>query len=152
MIQLISRHSELDVDNTPTVLLPIRLTLVESVALKESCMQLLEGNSPSKNLILDFRRNTFIGSSGIGTLVTLYKAAISHGMELILKNVLPQAMMVLELTQLDQIFTIELSEQYLGYLINSSGNQLPTTHSSVSMPLVPTRRDYWAKTIHQRHI
>jgi anti-anti-sigma factor len=101
------------------------------VALKQSCMQLLEGNSPSKNIILDFRRNTFIGSSRIGTLVTLYKAAISHSMELILKNVLPQAMIVFELTQLNQIFTIELSEQYLGDLINFSGNQLPTTHSSV---------------------
>jgi anti-anti-sigma factor len=131
MIQLISRHSQLDVDNTPTVLLPIRLTLVESVALKETCMQLLEGNSPSKKLILDFGQNTFIGSIGIGTLVTLYKAAMSQGIELILKNVLPQTMMVLELTQLDQVFTIELSEQYPGNTINSSENQLPTTHSSV---------------------
>lgn len=131
MIQLISRHSELDVYNNPILLLPIRLTLVESVALKESCMQLIEGNSPSKKLILDLGQNTFIGSSGIGTLVTLYKAAISQGIELILKNVLPQAMMVLELTQLDQIFTIELSEQYLGDTINFSENQLPRTHPSV---------------------
>jgi anti-anti-sigma factor len=131
MIQLISRHSELDVDNNPILLLPVRLTIVESVALKKSCMQLLEGNSPSKKLILDFGQNTFIGSSGIGTLVTLYKAAISQGIELILKNVLPQAMMVLELTQLDQFLTIELSEQHPGDTINSSGNQLPKTHSSV---------------------
>jgi anti-anti-sigma factor len=131
MIQLISRHSELDVDNNPILLLPIRLTLVESVALKETCMPLLERNSLCKKLILDFGQNTFIGSSGIGTLVTLYKAAISQGIELIIKNALPQAMMVLELTQLDQFLTIELSEQYPGDLINSSGNQLPTTHSSV---------------------
>lgn len=131
MIQLISRHSELDVDNNPILVLPVRLTVVESVALKESCMQLLEGNSLSKKLILGFGQNTFIGSSGIGTLVTLYKAAISQGIELILKNVIPQAMMVLELTQFDQIFTIELSDQYLGDTINSSENQLPTTHPSV---------------------
>jgi hypothetical protein len=40
-------------------------------------------------------------------------------------------MMVLELTQLDQFLTIELSEQHPGDTINSSGNQLPKTHSSV---------------------
>lgn len=131
MIQLTSRNSGLDIDNTPLVLLPVRLTTVESVAFKESCMQLLEKNLLSKKLILDFRRNTFIGSIGIGTLAALYKATRSQDIELMLKNVPPQAMMVLELTQLDKIFTIELLEQYPEDFINSSENQLPTTHACV---------------------
>jgi len=60
-------------------------------------------------MILDFRQNTFIDGSGIGTLVTLYKAAIGQGIGLILKNITLQAMIVLELSQLDKIFTIESS-------------------------------------------
>jgi anti-anti-sigma factor len=112
MIQLISQHSELDVDDAPSVLLPVHLTTVESVAFKQSCMQLLEINAFPKNIILDFRQNTFIGSIGIGTIVALYKAAKRKDIDLILRNVTPQAMMVLELTQLDKVFTIELSEEY----------------------------------------
>jgi anti-anti-sigma factor len=131
MIQLISRHSELDIDNNPILLLPIRLTLVESVALKETCMPLLERNLLSKNIILDCRQNTFISSSGIGALVTLYKATRKKGIELILKNVPPPAMMVLELTQLDNVFTIELSEQYRVTRIHKSENPLPITHRSI---------------------
>jgi anti-anti-sigma regulatory factor len=74
MIQLISRHSELEVDEPPIVLLPIHLTTVESVAFKQSCMQLLEREVWPKTIILDFHQNTFISSSGIGALVTLYAA------------------------------------------------------------------------------
>ena len=131
MIQLTSRNSGLDVDNTPLVLLPVRLTTVESVAFKESCMQLIERNLLSRNIILDCRQNTFISSSGIGALVTLYKAARKKGIELILKNVPPQAMMVLELTQLDNIFTIELSDQYRVAPSDKSENPLPITHRSI---------------------
>jgi exopolysaccharide biosynthesis polyprenyl glycosylphosphotransferase len=131
MIQCIPLHSELDVDDSPIVLLPVRLTLVESVAFKESCMQLLEKKLLFKNIILDWRQNTFISSSGIGALVTLYKAARKNGIELILKNVPPQAMMVLELTQLDNVFTIELSEQYRVARIQKSENPLPITHRSI---------------------
>ncbi len=112
MIQLISQPSELDVDEAPSVLLPVHLTTVESVAFKQSCMQLLERNAFPKNLILDFRQNTFIGSIGIGTLVALYKAAKRKGIDLILRNVTPQSMIVLQLTQLDKVFTIERSDQY----------------------------------------
>jgi anti-anti-sigma factor len=106
MLQLISGPFRLDVDDTPIVLLPVYLTLVTSIVFKESCIQLLERNVLSKTMILDFRQNTFIDGSGIGTLVTLYKAARSQGIDLILRNVTPQAMMVLELSQLDKIFTI----------------------------------------------
>ena len=131
MIQYIPLHSELDVDDSPIVLLPVCLNLVESVAFKENCMPLLERNLLFKNIILDCRQNTFISSSGIGVLVTLYKAARKKGIELILKNVPPQAMMVLELTQLDNVFTIELSEQYRVAHIHKSENLLPITHRSI---------------------
>lgn len=126
MIQLISLNSVLEVDDTPIVVLPVQLTTAESVAFQESCMQLLERDFSSKNIIVDFRHNTFIGSSGIGTLVTLYKAAKRKGIELILRNVTSQGMIVLELTQLDRIFTIERSDA-----VARSENQLPTTHPSV---------------------
>ncbi|MBW4547747.1 MAG: STAS domain-containing protein [Symplocastrum torsivum CPER-KK1] len=112
MLQLISRSSRLDVDNTPVVLLPVHLTLVTSIIFKENCTQLLERNVLSKIMILDFRQNTFIDGSGVGTLVTLYKAVRSQGIDLILRNVTPQAMIVLELSQLDKIFTIERSDKY----------------------------------------
>jgi len=106
MLQLVPQPSKLDVDDTPIVLLPVHLILVTSIVFKESCIQLLERNVLSKTMILDFRQNTFIDGSGIGTLVTLYKAAKSQGIDLI-RNVTLQAMIVLELSQLDKIFTIE---------------------------------------------
>jgi anti-anti-sigma factor len=112
MLHLIPRPSRLDVDDTFIVLLPVHLTIVASIVFKESCIQLLEKNVLSKNMILDFRQNTFIDGSGIGTLVTLYKAARSQGIDLILRNVTPQVMIVLELSQLDKIFTIDRSDKY----------------------------------------
>jgi anti-anti-sigma factor len=112
MIQLISQPLELDLEDTSIVLLPVHLTTIESVAFKQSCMQLLERNAFPKNIIFDCRQNTFIGSTGIGTLVSLYKAARKQGIDLILRNVTPQVMMVLELTQLDKAFTIERSDEY----------------------------------------
>jgi anti-anti-sigma factor len=117
MLQPISRPSRLNVDDTPIVLLPVHLTLVTSIVFKESCIQLLERNVLSKTIILDFRQNTFIDGSGIGTLVTLYKAARSQGIDLILRNVTPQAMMVLELSQLDKIFTRYPSSVTLRFLV-----------------------------------
>ena len=109
MLQLVSQPSKLDVDDTPIVLLPIPLILVTSIVFKESCIQFLERNVLSKTMILDFRQNTFIDGSGIGTLVTLYKAARGQDISLILRNITLQAMIVLELSQLDKIFTIESS-------------------------------------------
>ncbi|HEY9675144.1 MAG TPA: sugar transferase [Waterburya sp.] len=131
MIQLIYQPSELDVDDTLILLLPEQLSTLESVAFKESCMQLLETNSLPATIVLDFRQNTFISSSGLGALVTLYKATQKKGIELILRNVTPQAKMVLEMTQLDQILIIELSEQYGEIAIERLENQLPETHPSV---------------------
>ena len=131
MIQLLSRSSELDVDATLILLLPEQLSTFESVAFKESFMQLLEKNCLPTTIILDFRHNTFISSSGLGALVTLYKASQKKGIELILRNVTPQAMIVLEMTQLDKVFTIELSEQDREIATERSENQLPETHPSV---------------------
>jgi anti-anti-sigma factor len=132
MIQLISLHPELDVEYTAIVLLPVRLTPVESVAFKESCMQLLERNLLSKTLILDFSQNTFISASGIGALVTLYKATRSKGIDLKLRNVTPQAMIVLELARLDKIFPIELSDECPVAATDRSENQLAETHPYVA--------------------
>jgi anti-anti-sigma factor len=131
MIQLISRHSELEVDDLPIVLLPIHLTTAESVAFKGSCMQLLEREVLPKTIILDFRQNTFISSSGIGALVTFYKVAKSQGTELVLRHVAPQVMIVFELTHLDKIFTIERSYESAAAATKQSENQLLTTHPSV---------------------
>ena len=132
MIQQISSPSELEVDDTPIVLLPVHLTTLESVAFKESCMQLLERNFLPTSIILDFHQNTFISSSGIGCLVMLYKMAKRKGIDLILRNVPPQAMIVLELTQLDKVFTIEPSDKHPVISTEPSEKSLPTTHPSVA--------------------
>ncbi|HEY9728801.1 MAG TPA: sugar transferase [Chroococcales cyanobacterium] len=130
MIPVISPQARIDVDDTPIVLLPIHLTTVESVAFKESCMELLGSNFSSKKIIFDFRQNVFISSSGIGALVTLYKAAKKREIDLILRNVGSEAMIVLELTQLDKVFTIERADIYAETPAGLSGNSLLNAHLS----------------------
>lgn len=130
MRQLISPVSQINIDDVPIILLPEHLTTVESLAFKEICMLSLEDQIYSQQIVLDFRQNTFISSSGIGVLVTLYKAAKKKDIELVLRNVSQQVMIVLELTQLNNIFTIEASAKTVT-ATEQSTNHLPATHPSV---------------------
>lgn len=118
----------------PHVHIPARLSVLEAVAFKATCQQLITLNPLPSQIILDFNQTTFIDSSGVGALVSNLKIAKQKEIELILKNVGPQVMAVFSLTSLDQVLTIEKkTEQTPSTNIKKSidTNQLPVTHPSV---------------------
>ncbi|BAZ52573.1 anti-sigma factor antagonist [Nostoc sp. NIES-4103] len=124
------------------VQVPARLSVLEAVGFKQTCQDLTQANSHPQQIILDFHQTTFMDSSGLGALVSNFKTAQEKGIALILRNVTPQVMAVLNLTGLDQVFPIEsVSEMPLieaVHLIDASKStsrkveQLPTTHPSVA--------------------
>ncbi|MBE9125097.1 MULTISPECIES: anti-sigma factor antagonist [unclassified Coleofasciculus] len=112
-------------NDTPVMQLPNRLSVLEAVAFKDTCNQVLQRDSLPQEIIFDFSQTTFIDSCGIGALVSNYKNAQNKGVAIVLKGVSKPVMAVLTMTGLDQILTVEpLAEP-------RTPSQLPTTHSSV---------------------
>ncbi len=108
-----------------------RLSVLEAVAFKQNCQQLIQPKAAFKQLILDFEQTTFMDSSGLGALVSNFKITKEQGIELILRNVSPQVMAVLTLTSMDQVFQIEAASVNPLPEIRNIEAQLPTTHPSV---------------------
>lgn len=109
---------------TPVMQLPARLSVLEAVAFKETFQQILQNHPLPPKIILDFRQTAFIDSCGIGALVNNYKNATSKEVELVLTNVSTPVMMILRMTNLDQILTVELLSE------SSQPLALPPTHPS----------------------
>ena len=116
-------------NNNPIIQIPSRLSVLEAVAFKQTCHQLLEQNPASTEIILDFHQTQFIDSSGIGALVHNLKATQNSGVNLILKNVHPPVLSVLSMTGLDQVLTILVPE--IGQTPSQRSFQPPETHPSV---------------------
>lgn len=93
-------------DNTAVVKIPSRLSVLEAVAFKKTCHQLLDDDNSARRLILDFQETKFIDSSGIGALVHNLKATQEKGVELLLENVHPPVEAVLSMTGLDEVLNI----------------------------------------------
>lgn len=125
-------------DDTALTQIPIRLSGLEAVTFKETCQQLLQGDSIPKKIIFDFSQTTFIDSSGIGALVSNHKSTRGKGVELVLRNVTPQVMAVLEMTALDKVLTLEQLDEPKQLADNWGKTQLPTTHPSVRSPVKRT--------------
>lgn len=95
-----------DCDCNPWIRMPPRLTILEAVAVKQACYQLLDVHPNSSRLVLDFSPTHFIDSSGVGTLVHLYKLTQDRGIEMVLWAVNPPVEGVLSMTGLDEVFTL----------------------------------------------
>lgn len=127
---------------TVIVQVSARLSVLEAVSFKQTCQDLTQENTPPKQIIIDFHQTTFMDSSGLGSLVSNFKNAQEKGIALILRNVTPQVMAVLNLTGLDEVFPIESSSERSPRETNKPTDiqksnsrkveQLPTTHSSVA--------------------
>jgi anti-anti-sigma factor len=127
---------------TVIVQVPARLSVLEAVVFKQTCQNLTQENTPPKQIIIDFHHTAFMDSSGLGALVSNYKNAQEKGIALTLRNVTPPVMAVLNLTGLDQVFTIESSSETLPIESKDltetpktnarKAEQLPTTHPSVA--------------------
>lgn len=93
-------------ENTVTIALPHRLSAVEAVAFSQTVTQVLSTAKPPQTVILDCRQTTFIDSSGVGSLVLSLKTTQQQGIELVLQEVGPQFMAVLEMTDLRSMMNI----------------------------------------------
>ena len=119
-------------NDIPLVQLPARLSILEAVAFKETLQQLCKQGLPCQKIVLDFSQTIFIDSSGLGALVSNFKAARELGIDLVLRDLHPQVMSVLTMTSLDEVFTIDSADGESGVTNGLySGDQLPTTHPSV---------------------
>ncbi|MBD2251759.1 anti-sigma factor antagonist [Nostoc parmelioides] len=129
-------------NETVIVQVPVRLSVLEAVGFKQTCQELTKGNSHPQEIIIDFQQTTFMDSSGLGALVSNFKTTKEKGIVMILRNVTPQVMAVLNLTGLDKVFSIEPSSNISpteaeNALDNQKAStrkieQLPTTHPSVA--------------------
>lgn len=120
-------------DGNCSIRLPISLTVTEAVSFQQFCQSLFHKQSPVQRLVLDFSETMFIDSSGIGSLVICRRLCTQHSTELALKDVGPQVMMALSMTDLDKIFAI--SPQSAGASPRNplrQERQLLSTHPSVS--------------------
>lgn len=96
-----------ETEKTYLVKLPSMLTVVEAVAFRAKCRELIEANLNATKIILDFAQTTFIDSSAIGALVMCLKATKSRQIALELWSVRPEILEIFELADLDHQFTIE---------------------------------------------
>lgn len=118
-------------NDTAIVQVPARLSVLEAVAFKHTCHELIQLTPVSKKIIIDFQQTIFMDSSGLGALVSNLKTLQEKEIEFILRNVTPQVMAVLNLTGLDEIFTIESANSTPPASNRQLEVQLPTTHPSV---------------------
>ncbi len=109
----------------------VRLSILEALDFKQTCEELINANPTPKKIIIDFAQTTFMDSSGLGALVSNFKNAQEKEIELVLQNVTPQVMAVLNLTGLVDVFTIEEGELTEQQNSTRREEQLPDTHPSV---------------------
>lgn len=114
-------------NNCLVVKLPRRLTLIESISLKKSCTDSIEQNKVGREIILDFEDTQFIDSSGIGALVGIHIIARAYQRELILQQVQPPIMAVLEMASLTEVFQLQYTKP-----LSTRGF---ATHPSIHSPL-----------------
>ncbi|MBD2505610.1 anti-sigma factor antagonist [Anabaena azotica] len=129
-------------NETVVVQVPTRLSVLEAVSFKQICQQLTQQDSHPKKIIVDFQATTFMDSSGLGALVSNFKNTQEKGITMILRNVTPQVMAVLNLTGLDNVLSIESSNNVVPEATENASEsqkastrkieQLPTTHPSVA--------------------
>lgn len=94
-------------DGVCLISLPEMFAINEAIDFQGICRETFK-HHPEEfyRLTLDFTATTFIDSSGLGALVICRRLCESNGVELLLKEVGPQVMMVLTMTDLDKVFTI----------------------------------------------
>ncbi len=119
-------------NDIPLVQLPVRLSILEAVAFKETLQRICQQGVPHNRIVLDFSQTIFIDSSGLGALVSNFKVARSHGIDLVLRNLHPPVMAVLTMTSLDEVFTIDSTLEREAVQPEVNGDcKLPTTHPSI---------------------
>lgn len=131
-----------------TIFIPKRLSVLEAVKFKDVADRILAENIDLKEIILDFNQTQFIDSSGIGSLVHVFKVTQSRKISFILLKINPTIMSVLTMTGLDQVFTIvsDLPETPSG---NGSTIKAKSrsSHSEPPPQTHPSIRSYFKRSV-----
>lgn len=90
---MISLVGDVDLEHTPDV---------------HAALVRLSDEQPAR-LIVDLGEVAYMDSSGVGMLVDVYRRVKGYGGQLILAAVQPRVRGILEITQVDQFFTIHAS-------------------------------------------
>ncbi len=118
-------------DHVYQIHLPDRLTVIEAVALKKQCQQLLQQHPTPKEIILDIGRTLFIDSSGIGALVSSLRSAQTQQVGFRLHDVQPSVQLTLEMLDLEAVFQVKPVPISVSRLADPLPG-LPLTHPSVN--------------------
>ena len=129
-----SHFSTSENEETFTIELSQRLTVIEAVPFKELCHSIIERSTPPEIINLDFYQTKFLDSSGIGSLVHAQKIAKKNNINLVLNNVTVPVMSVLSMTGLDKVFTIESTIQEENPQ-KKTNTPAPETHPSLRSPI-----------------
>ena len=120
------------VDEGAILQIPERLCVLEAVAFKEICAQLCQRSPRPQSLILDLHQTTFLDSSGVGAIVSIYKSADTLQIPLRLREAGPQVMAVLSLTGLDAVLDVQPAMATTTTVEPRRREEsLPNTHPSV---------------------
>ncbi|AKN32087.1 anti-sigma factor antagonist [Clostridium carboxidivorans P7] len=84
--------------------MPENFAVDEADELREKFNYLMKDGE--KNFVLDFRKCTFIDSTGLGVLVSVYKKCKSINGSLKLYSINEQVMKIFSMTRLDKVFEI----------------------------------------------
>jgi anti-anti-sigma factor len=119
-----------------TVILPPIFAVNEAIDFQVICRNIFQTRRDDlRQISLDFGATTFLDSSGLGSLVICRRLCEQHQVDILLKEVGPQVMMVLNMTNLDKVFTIAQqrpAEDTLPTPPRQLERQIRSTHPSVT--------------------
>jgi len=118
----------INVNHDLIVKLPERLTLLESNDFKKIYFDLSKNIQKNQNIVIDLSNTQFIDSSGIGVLVQIHQDALHRNCEVVLQQVQPSVIKILEISGLMDIFRLRPTAHYF-----STDNL--ATHPSINSKL-----------------
>ncbi|PAB59530.1 STAS domain-containing protein [Anaeromicrobium sediminis] len=91
--------------NTSNIIIPKNFAVDEASDFREEIILLI--NKGERDFTLNFSECTFIDSTGLGVLVSIYKKCEEINANLKLHSINSQVMRIFELTRLDKVFNIK---------------------------------------------
>jgi len=87
------------------IMIPENFSVEEASEYRKKLNDLIEAGE--KDLTLDFSKCTFIDSTGLGVLVSVYKRCSELNRNFVLSSITnPQVLKIFKLTRLDKVFKI----------------------------------------------